>query len=129
MDTIADFLTRIRNASLAKHDKVDVPSSNIRVGIAQVLKDAGYIENFKVVKDGKQGTMRLYLSYDGSGKCKITNIKRASTPGRRLYVAHDKIPNPRSGYGMSILSTNKGIMSGKAAIQNRVGGELICTVW
>lgn len=128
MDTIADFLTRIRNAGLAKHEKVDVPSSNIRVGIAQVLKDSGYIDNFKVVKDGKQGTMRLYLRYE-DGKCKITNLRRASTPGRRLYVSHDKIPNPRSGYGMSILSTNKGILSGKSAIQNRVGGELLCTIW
>lgn len=128
MDTIGDFLTRIRNAGMARHDKVDVPSSNIRVGIAQVLKDGGYIENFKVVKDGKQGIMRVYLKYE-DGKSKIVKLQRASTPGRRLYVSHDKIPNPRSGYGMAILSTNKGILSGNQAIQNRVGGELLCTVW
>jgi small subunit ribosomal protein S8 len=129
MDTIAEFLTRIRNAGLAKHEKVDVPSSNVRVGIATVLRDNGYIRNFKVVKDGKQGIMRVYLKYNDEGKHAILNIARSSRPGRRLYVRCGQIPNVRSGYGMSVLSTSKGIMGSKQAAENKVGGELICTVW
>jgi small subunit ribosomal protein S8 len=129
MDTIAEFLTRIRNAGLAKHEKVDVPSSNVRVGIATVLRDNGYIRNFKVVKDGKQGIMRVYLKYNDEGQHAILNIARASRPGRRLYVQCGQIPSVRSGYGMSVLSTSKGIMGSKQAAENKLGGELICTVW
>src|SRR3990167_5956048 len=110
MDTISEFLTRIRNAGLAKHEKVDVPSSNFRVGLAGVLQGNGLIKNFKVVKDGKQGIMRIYLRYDETGRHVITDISRASRPGRRLYVRCEKIPNVRSGYGISVLSTSQGIM-------------------
>lgn len=129
MDTIGEFLTRIRNAGLAKHEKVDIPSSNIRTGIATVLRDTGYIKSFKVVKDGKQGMMRIYLNYDESGRHTITDISRASRPGRRLYVRCEKIPSVRSGYGISILSTSKGFMSNKEAAEKNIGGELVCTVW
>jgi small subunit ribosomal protein S8 len=129
MDTIAEFLTRIRNAGLAKHEKVDVPSSNMRAGIATVLRDNGYIRNFKIVKDGKQGIMRVYLKYNEDGSHAILNVARASRPGRRLYVNCSQIPNVRSGYGMSVLSTSKGIMGSKQAAENKLGGELICTVW
>jgi small subunit ribosomal protein S8 len=129
MDTIGEFLTRIRNAGLAKHEKVDVPASKLRVGIANVLCDSGYIRNFKVVKDGKQGIMRVYLQYSDEGVHAITSIDRASRPGRRLYVQCDGIPNVRSGYGMAILSTSKGVMSSKTAAEQNVGGELICTIW
>ncbi len=129
MDTIGEFLTRIRNAGLAKHEKVDVPSSNVRVGIANALRDSGYIRNFKVVKDGKQGIMRIYLQYNDDGKHAITAIDRASRPGRRHYVRCAEIPNVRSGYGMSILSTSKGIMGSKQATEQKLGGELICTIW
>lgn len=129
MDTLSEFITRIRNAGLAKHDKVDLPSSNLRVGLANVLKDSGYIKSFKVVKDGKQGMMRVYLQYDDQGRHAITAIDRASRPGRRLYVQCDKIPSVRSGYGMSVLSTNKGIVSSKEAQEKRLGGELLCTIW
>lgn len=129
MDKIGEFLTRIRNAGMAKHEKVDVPSSKVRVGIANVLRDSGYIRNFKVVKDGKQGMMRIYLNYSEDGAHAITNIRRASRPGRRLYVPVEKIPNVRSGYGMSILSTSQGMMSSKAATEKRLGGELICTIY
>jgi small subunit ribosomal protein S8 len=129
MDTVSEFLTRIRNAGLAKHEKVDVPSSNIRVGLATALRDAGYIKNFKVVKDGKQGIMRLYLKYAEDGSHVITDISRASRPGRRLYVRCEKIPSVRSGYGISILSTSKGIMSSKLATEQKLGGELICSIW
>lgn len=129
MDTISEFLTRIRNAGLAKHEKVDVPSSNMRVGIATVLRDSGYIRNFKVVKDGKQGVMRLYLSYGEDGRHAISDITRASRPGRRVYVECSKIPSVRSGYGMSILSTSKGVMGSKEAAEKNLGGELLCTIW
>lgn len=128
MDTVGEFLTRIRNAGMARHEKVDVPSSNVRVGIAQVLMDEGYIENFKVVKDGKQGIMRVYLKYN-AGKSVISSIDRASRPGRRYYVKYNEIPNVRSGYGIAILSTNTGIISSKKATSTKVGGELLCTVW
>jgi small subunit ribosomal protein S8 len=129
MDTIGQFLTRIRNAGLAKHEKVDIPSSNVRVGIATVLRDTGFIKNFKVVKDGKQGIMRVYLKYNDEGRHVITDISRASRPGRRLYVRCEKIPSVRSGYGISVLSTSKGMMSSKQATEQKLGGELICTVW
>lgn len=129
MDTIGEFLTRVRNAGLAKHEKVDVPASNVRVGIAAVLRDHGYIRNFKVVKDGKQGMMRVYLQYSEEGRHAISEISRASRPGRRLYVKCEGIPSVRSGYGMAILSTSKGIMGSKEATEKKLGGELICTVW
>jgi small subunit ribosomal protein S8 len=129
MDKIGEFLTRVRNAGTAKHEKVDVPSSKVRVGLATVLKNSGYIKNFKVVKDGRQGIMRIYLKFSEDGTHAITKVARASTPGRRLYVSTDKIPNVRSGFGIAILSTSKGLMSGKQAAENNLGGELICTVW
>jgi len=129
MDTIGDFLTRIRNAGLAKHEKVDVPNSKIRAGIASVLKDAGFIRNFKVVRDGKQGMMRIYLRYRDDGSHMITAIERKSRPGRRFYIQKDAIPNVRSGFGLAVLSTSKGVMSGRDAGEKNLGGELICTVW
>jgi len=129
MDTISEFLTRVRNAGLAKHEKVDVPSSNLRVGLATVLRDSGYISNFKVVKDGKQGIMRIYLNYSEDGQPAISDLKRVSRPGRRLYVRCEQIPNVRSGYGMSILSTSKGIMGSTEATAKKLGGELLCTIW
>jgi small subunit ribosomal protein S8 len=129
MDTISEFLTRVRNAGLAKHEKVDVPSSNLRVGLATVLRDSGYIRNFKVVKDGKQGIMRIYLNYSDDGAHAISDLKRVSRPGRRLYVRCEQIPNVRSGYGMSILSTSKGIMGSTEATAKKLGGELLCTIW
>jgi len=129
MDTIGEFLTRIRNAGLAKHDKVDVLSSNMRVGVAQVLQDSGYIRSFKVAKDGRQGVMRVYLKYMENGKHAITNVTRVSRPGKRIYVGTDEIPKVRSGYGMVVLSTNKGILSGDDATKIKVGGELLCKIW
>lgn len=129
MDTIADFLTRVRNAGLAKHEKVDIPASKVRVGIANVLKEAGFIRNFKVVRDGKQGMMRVYLRYKDDGSHVITQIDRKSRPGRRFYIQKDAIPSVRSGFGLAVLSTSKGVMSGKDAADKNVGGELICTVY
>lgn len=129
MDTIGEFITRIRNSSDAKHLKLDVPSSNVRKGIAEVLKKEGFIKNFKVVTDGKQGMMRLYLKYSETGEPVINTIKRVSRPGRRYYVGSDKVLKVRSGFGVSILSTNKGIITGTEAEQLKVGGEYLFKVW
>lgn len=129
MDTIGNFLTRVRNAGMAKHEKVDVPNSNVRIGLAKVLQEAGYIRSYKVAKDGKQGVMRVYLRYDQDGHHSIKKIHRVSTPGKRIYVAAGEIPQVRSGFGLAILSTNKGVLSGEEAAQQNVGGELLCKVW
>ncbi len=129
MDTIAQFLTVIRNAGTAKHEKVDLPASKGRAGIAQILANTGYIRSFKVAKDSKQGIMRVYLKYDQDGNHVISAIDKVSTPGRRVYVKSDKIPKVRSGLGMCVISTSKGIMSGKQAADNKLGGELLCTMW
>ena len=129
MDTIGDFLTRIRNAQDARHEKVDVPASNMREGIARVLKEQNYISNYKVVKDSKQGMMRVYLKYNDQGKPMMTKIRRYSKPSRRQYFGATQIPNVREGYGMAIMSTSKGILSGGQAKEQNIGGELLCVVW
>ncbi len=128
-DPIADMLTRIRNAGLAKHQKLDMPSSNLKVAVATVLKDLGYIKNFKAVSDEKQGVLRIYLKFDNDSKHVIHEIKRVSTPGRRIYVGKDEIPMVKNGLGCAILSTSKGVMHDAAAREAQVGGELLCTVW
>lgn len=129
MDTISQFLTMIRNAGAAKHEKVDMPASNVRVGIAQILMNEGLIRSFKVAKDSKQGIMRVYLKYNEDGTHAINALDRVSRPGRRVYVKSDKIPTVRSGMGFTILSTSKGIMSGKQANDAKLGGELLATIW
>jgi small subunit ribosomal protein S8 len=128
-DPIADMLTRIRNAGMAKHQKLDIPSSNLKVALAAVLKDLGYIKNFKVVSDDKQGVLRIYLKFDDSNQHVIHEIKRVSTPGRRVYVSKDDIPSVKSGLGCAILSTSKGVLADTAAREAQVGGELLCTIW
>lgn len=129
MDTIAQFLTVIRNAGSARHEKVDIPSSKFRVGVAKVLESEGYIRSFKVAKDSKQGIMRVYLKYDENGKHTITAINKVSRPGRRVYVPATGIPRVRSGLGTSILSTSMGLMSGKVAQEKKIGGELLAVIW
>jgi small subunit ribosomal protein S8 len=129
MDTVAEFLTRIRNAGYAKHEKLDVPSSNLRVGIASALHKNGYIRSFKVARDGKQGMMRVYLRYDSKGDHLIQNLQRISTPGTRRYVRSTDIPQVRNGFGISVLSTSRGIMSGDEAKGQNLGGELLFQVW
>jgi small subunit ribosomal protein S8 len=128
-DPIADLLTRIRNAGMAKHPKLDMPSSNLKVAVATVLKDLGYIKNFKTVSDDKQGVLRIYLKFDGDNQHVIHQIQRVSTPGRRVYVGKDEIPQIKNGLGAAILSTSQGVMDDTAARAAQVGGELICTVW
>ena len=129
MDTIAEFLTRIRNAGTARHEKVDIPSSKVRVGLADILVNHGLIRSYKVAKDSKQGVMRVYLKYLEAGDHVITKIDRISRPGRRVYVKTTDIPVVRSGLGMTILSTSQGLMSGKEAQKKNLGGELVCKIW
>lgn len=129
MDKVGEFITRIRNSSEAKHLKLDVPSSNLRKGIAEVLKKEGFIKNFKVVADGKQGMMRVYLKYSETGEPVINTIRRVSRPGRRYYVGSGKVQKVRSGFGIAVLSTNKGIVTGTEAEQLKVGGEYLFKVW
>jgi small subunit ribosomal protein S8 len=129
MDTIGDFLTRVRNAGAARHEKLDIPASNVRVGIAKILLEQGYIRSFKVVRDGKQGVMRVYLKYNEKGKPIITAIDRVSRPGRRVYVQSKQIAPVRDGFGISILSTNRGVVDGDTAKKDNLGGELLCNVY
>ncbi len=128
-DPIADLLTRIRNAGTARHQKVDIPSSNVKVAIASVLKELGCIKNFKTISDDKQGTLRIYLKYDEENIHVINEINRVSTPGRRVYVKKDEIPTIKNGLGFAILSTSKGVMADIGAREAEVGGEVLCTVW
>lgn len=128
-DPIADMLTRIRNANMVKQQKVDVPSSNLKVSLAGVLKNEGYIKNYKVMPDQKQGILRIYLKYIDEKDPVITEIKRVSKPGGRVYAKSEDIPKVKNGLGVSILSTSKGIMTGKQAQEAGIGGELLCTVW
>ncbi len=129
MDTVAQMLTIIRNGSQAKLEKVDMPASKMRENIAQILENTGFIRSFKMAKDSKQGVMRIYLKYDDVGTPAMTAIKKISTPGRRAYVNSIEIPTVRSGTGMCILSTNKGLLTGNEARKQNVGGELLCLVW
>jgi small subunit ribosomal protein S8 len=128
-DPIADMLTRIRNAGMAQHPKLDIPSSNVKVAVAEVLKNLGYIKNFKVISDDLQGILRVYLKYDDNNRNVIHEITRVSKPGRRVYVGHNEIPRVKSGLGAAILSTSQGVMDDVAAREAKVGGEVLCTVW
>ena len=128
-DTIADMLTRIRNASSAKHDSVDIPASNMKKAIAQILVDEGYVKSFQVIDDGKQGVIRITLKY-GSGKAPvITGLRRVSKPGLRIYTNCEDMPKVMKGLGVAILSTSKGVMTDKRARQENVGGEVLAFVW
>jgi len=128
-DPIADMLTRIRNGSTARFNKIDIPSSKEKIAIAKVLKQEGYIKNFKVIDEEGKGLLRLYLRYDAHNRGIITGIKRVSRPSLRVYVKSKKIPKVLDGYGVSIISTPKGIMTNREATELNIGGELICSVW
>ena len=129
VDPISDFLTRVRNAIRARHDKIDIPSSSVKVGIAKILKEEGYIRNFKVVENRFSGTLRVYLKYDASGESVIEGIQRVSRSGRRTYAGKGEIPEVLGGLGMAIVSTSRGLMSGREARRQGVGGEVLCRVW
>jgi small subunit ribosomal protein S8 len=128
-DPIADLLTRIRNANMVRHQKVDIPSSNLKTNIVQVLKQEGFIKNYKVSADNKQGILRVYLKYVNEKDPVINEITRVSKPGSRVYVNTESIPVVKNGIGIAILSTSKGIMTDASARQAGIGGELLCTVW
>ncbi len=128
-DPIADMLTRIRNANMVKLQKVDIPSSNLKVNIAQVLKQEGFIKNYKVIADNRQGNLRIYLKYIDEKESVINEIVRISKPGSRKYIDSKSIPTVKNGLGISILTTSKGIMTDASARNAGIGGELLCTVW
>ena len=128
-DPIADLLTRIRNGSRAEHEKVDIPSSKIKVRVAEILKDEGFIKNFRVLDDTKQGMLRVYLKYGPGNEKVISGLVRVSTPGRRVYVAHDKIPTILGGMGVTLVSTSRGVLTDRDARKERVGGEVLAYVW
>ena len=128
-DPIADLLTRIRNASRAEHEKVDIPSSKLKVRIAEILKDEGFIKNFRVLEDDKQGTLRVYLKYGIGNEKMISGLVRVSTPGRRVYVTHDNIPSIMAGMGVALVSTSRGVVTGRDARKQKVGGEVLCQIF
>ncbi|MBO7738923.1 MAG: 30S ribosomal protein S8 [Oscillospiraceae bacterium] len=128
-DPIADMLTRIRNANSAKHDSVDIPASNMKKAIAQILLDEGYIKKYDVVEDGKQGMIHVELKY-GPGKTKIIQgLRRVSKPGLRIYAGKEEMPRVMRGLGIAIVSTSKGVMTDKAARKANIGGEVLAFVW
>ena len=127
-DPIADMLTRIRNANSARHDTVDVPASNMKKSIAQILLDEGYIKSYQIVDDGTQGVIHITLKYNGKDKV-ITGLRRVSKPGLRVYVGADELPRVLRGLGIAIVSTSKGVMTDKKARETKVGGEILAFVW
>ncbi len=128
-DTIADMLTRIRNAISAKHDTVDVPASNMKKSIAQILLDEGYIKSFQVIEDGKQGIIRIQLKYGPNKAPVITGLRRVSKPGLRIYTNCEEMPKVMKGLGVALISTPKGVMTDKAARKANVGGEVLAFIW
>ena len=128
-DPIADFLTRIRNANRVKHKYVDIPASNMKRKIADILLEQKFIANYTNIKEDPQGVIRVYLSYDRHGVSTILGIKRISTPGLRQYVGVDNMPRVRNNLGIAIISTSKGLMTAREAGRQGVGGEVICHVW
>ena len=128
-DPVADMLTRIRNANTAKHESVDVPASNLKKAIAQILLDEGYIKSFEVVEDGTQGIIRIQLKYLAGKEKVISGLRRVSKPGLRVYAGADELPRVLKGLGSAIISTSKGVMTDKKARANHVGGEVLAFVW
>lgn len=128
-DPIADMLTRVRNALKARFQKVDVPASKLKTELARILKDEGYILNYKIVEDGNHKAIRVYLKYTAANQPVISHIERVSRPGCRVYVGSTDIPKVLGGLGVNILTTPKGVMTGKSARKEGVGGELLCQIW
>lgn len=128
-DPIADFLIQIKNAQKARFEKVDIPASRIKANIARILKEEGYIKNFKFIRDDKQGILRIQLKYSEQRETAIASIKRISKPSRRVYVGHGDMPRVMNGLGVAIVSTSKGLMTDREARKQRVGGELLCSIW
>ena len=128
-DPVADLLTRIRNASRAEHEKVDIPASKLKMRITDLLKEEGFIKNYRLIEDAKQGTLRVYLKYGAGNERMISGLVRVSRPGRRVYVTKDKIPSILGGMGVAILSTSRGVMSDRESRKQHLGGEVLAYVW
>ena len=128
-DVIADLLTRIRNANDAKHATVDIPASNMKKAIADILVEEGYVKSYQIIEDGKQGTIRVTLKYEGNKQKVLRGIRRISKPGLRIYAGYEDMPKVMNGLGIAIVSTSKGIMTDKKARQLNVGGEVLAFVW
>jgi len=128
-DPIADMLTRIRNAGHAKFEKVDIPASRLKIALARILKEEGYIKNYKVIKDTRQGILRVYLRYDERQTAIIHGLKRISKPGRRVYSNAVELPRVRAGLGVAVISTSKGVLTDRQARKLMVGGEVMCEIW
>ena len=128
-DPIADLLTRIRNAARVKKKEVSMPSSRLKVEIAKILKEEGYIKNFKVVDDNKQGRLSITLKYTEDNRCVITGLQKISKPGCRIYCRRDAIPKVMDGLGIAIISSSQGVMTGKKCEEISIGGEVLCTIW
>ncbi|MBN2032466.1 MAG: 30S ribosomal protein S8 [Deltaproteobacteria bacterium] len=128
-DPIADMLTRVRNGIIASFDSVDIPNSKMKISIAKILKSEGFIKNYKVIPDRRQGVLRIFLKFDEEGESVIGGLKRVSKPSCRIYTKSDTIPQVRNGYGISIISTSKGLLTDRQARKLGVGGEILCSVW
>lgn len=128
-DPIADFLTRIRNANTVYQDKVEIPASRTKQGLANILKEEGFIRDVEYIEDGKQGVLRLYLKYGANREKVITGLKRISKPGLRVYAKRDQVPRVLGGLGVAVVSTSKGLMTDKQARSEGLGGEIVCYVW
>jgi small subunit ribosomal protein S8 len=128
-DPVADMLARIRNGSLAEHEKVDIPASKLKVRLAEILKEEGFIKNFRLIEDKQQGVLRVYLKYGPGQERVISGLRRVSKPGRRLYVGADRIPSVLGGMGVAILSTPRGVLTDRESRKAKVGGEVLCYVW
>jgi len=128
-DPIADLLTRIRNASRAEHEKVDIPASKLKVRITELLKEEGFIKNYRLIEDDKQGVLRVYLKYSAGNEKMISGLVRVSRPGRRVYVGKDEIPTILGGMGVAILSTSRGVITDRESRKQQIGGEVLAYVW
>jgi small subunit ribosomal protein S8 len=128
-DPIADMLTRIRNSVLIKSEKVDIPASRLKVEIAKIMKEEGFIKSYKIIKDKKQGVLRVTLKYSPDNKPIVEGLKRISKPGRRVYVGKDEVPSVMSGIGIAVVTTPRGILTDKACRREGVGGEVLCYIW
>ena len=128
-DPVADMLTKVRNAAVARHEKVDIPASKLKLEIVKILKTEGYIKNFKKVQEDGHSIIRIILKYDDSNNPVIHGVKKISTPGRRVYSGYKELPRVFNGYGTIIVSTSSGVTTGKKASEKMVGGELVCKVW
>ncbi len=128
-DPVADMLTKVRNAAVARHEKVDIPASKLKLEIVKILKTEGYIKNFKKVQEEGRSIIRIFLKYDDHNDPVIHGVKKISTPGRRVYSGYKELPRVYNGYGTIIVSTSAGVTTGRKAKEKMVGGELVCTVW